>query len=247
MNSTPRRTAVVTGASSGIGAATARHLATAGFDLVLGARRLDRLAEVAEPLGARFHQLDVCDNASVDAFCAFVGSCDVLINNAGGALGLDRIEDADEAGWRWMFEANVLGIVRMVKGLLPALRASVDAHIVNLGSVAGVEAYAGGGGYNVAKFGTHAVNDVLRLELLDEPIRITEVAPGAVRTEFGLVRFGGDVQRSEKPYAGITPLTADDVAEVVTFAVTRPANVNIDYIAMKPRQQASAKVFHREP
>ncbi len=245
MNST-RKTAVVTGASSGIGAATARQLHAAGFDLVLGARRTDKLAEVAEPLGARHHQLDVCDTDSVDAFCAFVGSCDVLINNAGGALGLDRIENADEAQWRWMFEANVLGVVRMVRGLLPALRASDDAHIVTIGSVAGVEAYVGGGGYNAAKYGAHAVNDVLRLELLNEPIRVTEVAPGAVRTEFGLVRFDGDAEKSERPYAGITPLTADDVADIVTFVVTRPSNVNIDYVAVKPRQQASAKVFHRE-
>ena len=246
MNLSPRRTVVITGASSGIGAASARHLDAAGFDLVLGARRMDRLAEVAEPIGARYHELDVCDNASVNAFCTFVGPCDVLINNAGGALGLDRVEAADEDGWRWMFEANVLGMVRMVKGLLPALRASADAHIVTMGSVAGVEAYAGGAGYNVAKYGAHAVNDVLRLELLSERIRVTEIAPGAVRTEFSLVRFEGDVEKSEKPYAGITPLTADDVAEVVAFAVTRPANVNLDYIAMKPRQQASAKVFHRE-
>jgi NADP-dependent 3-hydroxy acid dehydrogenase YdfG len=236
---------VITGASAGIGAATARLLHQAGFDLVLGARRLDRLAEVAEPLGAAYHHLDVCDTASCEAFAAKVDVCHVLVNNAGGARGLDRIDTADEDDWRWMFEANVLGPVRMVKALIAKLRASGDGHIVTLGSVAGVEAYAGGGGYNAAKYGAHAVNDVLRLELLGEPIRVTEVAPGAVRTEFSLTRFKGDEEKSERPYAGITPLTADDVADVIAFAVTRPSNVNIDYIALKPVQQASAKVFHR--
>lgn len=239
------RTAVVTGASSGIGATTARHLAAAGFDLVLGARRLDRLAEVAEPLGARSALLDVTDGDSVEAFCDDLDACDVLVNNAGGALGLDPIADLDEDAWRWMYETNVLGVARMTRALLPRLEAGGDGHVITIGSIAAHEPYPGGAGYNAAKFGVRAVMSVLRQELLGRPVRVTEIDPGMVDTEFSVVRFAGDAERAAKVYEGVTPLTADDVAECVVFAATRPAHVNIDQLIVLATDQAGARQVHR--
>ncbi|MFN8041504.1 MAG: SDR family NAD(P)-dependent oxidoreductase [Acidimicrobiales bacterium] len=241
------RTAVVTGASSGIGAATARHLAAAGFEVVVGARRLERLREVAEPIGARALPLDVTDADSVTAFAEQVDTCSVLVNNAGGALGLDPVADLDEEAWRWMFEANVLGAARVTKALLPQLEASGDGHVITIGSIAAHEPYPGGAGYNAAKFGVRAVMSVLRQELLGRPIRVSEVDPGMVETEFSVVRFGGDADRAAKVYEGVTPLTADDVAECVTFVATRPTHVNIDALVVMARDQAGAKQVHRRP
>src|SRR4051794_29326314 len=186
--------AVVTGASSGIGAAAARQLAGAGFDVVVGARRVDRLREVADPIGARALPLDVTDTASVEAFCDEVSHCDVLVNNAGGALGLEPIAEADEEKWRWMYDANVLGVMRVTRRLLPALEASGHGHIVIIGSIAGLEVYDGGAGYTAAKHGVRAVAQTLRLELNGKPIRVTEIDPGLVETEFSLVRFDGDAE-----------------------------------------------------
>jgi NADP-dependent 3-hydroxy acid dehydrogenase YdfG len=240
-----RRTAVVTGASSGIGAATARRLAGEGFDVVVGARRLDRLRQVAEPIGARALPLDVCDTASVEAFCAEAGACDVLVNNAGGALGRDLVAEADEEQWRWMYEANVLGVMRMTRSLLPALVAGGDGHVVIVASIAALEPYPGGAGYNAAKFGVRAVAGVLRRELLGQPVRVTEIDPGMVETEFSLVRFEGDEATADAVYAGMTPLTADDVADCIAFAVTRPSHVNIDQLVVLPRDQATATMVHR--
>lgn len=240
-----RRTAVVTGASSGIGAATARSLATAGFDVVIGARRLDRLREVGEPIGATVRELDVADQASVDAFCAAVEHCDVVVNNAGGALGLDSIAEADVDRWRTMYEVNVLGTLRMTRALLPKLLASGDGHVVVIGSVAAIEPYVGGGGYNAAKFAERAFTGVLRKELLGQPVRITEIDPGMVETEFSVVRFDGDEARAKQVYTGVTPLTADDVAECITFAVTRPSHVNIDSMLVLARDQAGAGLVAR--
>jgi NADP-dependent 3-hydroxy acid dehydrogenase YdfG len=240
-----RRTAVVTGASSGIGAATARQLAAAGWDVVGGARRVERLREVTEPIGARALHLDVTDSRSVEAFCDQIEACHLVVNNAGGALGLDPVADADEERWRWMYEANVLGVVRVTKALLPGLVASGDGHIVVIGSVAGLEAYPGGAGYNAAKFGARAVTQVLRMELLGEPVRVTEIDPGMVETEFSLVRFDGDEDRAAGVYAGLTPLSAEDVADCVVWAATRPPHVNIDQIVVKPRDQATATRTHR--
>jgi NADP-dependent 3-hydroxy acid dehydrogenase YdfG len=240
-----RGTAVVTGASSGIGAATARRLAGDGWDVVGGARRLDRLREVLDPLGGRAMPLDVTDTASVEAFCAEVGACHLLVNNAGGALGLDPVAEADEERWRWMYEANVLGVVRATKALLPKLVASGDGHVVVIGSLAGLEAYPGGAGYNAAKFGVRAVSQVLRMELLGEPVRVTEIDPGMVETDFSVVRFEGDEARAAQVYAGLTPLTADDVADCVAWAASRPSHVNIDQIVVKPRDQATATLAHR--
>jgi NADP-dependent 3-hydroxy acid dehydrogenase YdfG len=240
-----RGTAVVTGASSGIGAATAGRLVAEGWDVVIGARRLDRLQEVADVIGARALPLDVTDTGSVAAFCAEVPSCSLLVNNAGGAKGFEPVADADEEAWRWMFEANVLGVARVTKALLPALVGSGDGHIVIVGSVAGLEAYPGGAGYNAAKFGVRAVGRVLRMELLGQPVRVTEVDPGMVDTEFSTVRFGGDADRAAQVYEGMTPLTADDVADCIVWAATRPSHVNIDQIVVMPRDQAGARQVHR--
>lgn len=239
------RTAVVTGASSGIGAATARHLAAAGFRVVLGARRVDRLRSLGAEIGAAHGELDVTDPDSVAAFCDAIDTCDVLVNNAGGALGLDPVESSDLDEWRTMYEVNVLGTVRMTQALLPRLEASGDGHVVLVGSIAGIEAYPGGGGYNAAKFAEHAVRDVLRQELLGRPVRVTEIAPGLVETEFSTVRFRGDEDRAARVYEGMTPLTADDVADAVTWVVTRPAHVNVDHMVLQPRDQASATRVHR--
>ena len=244
---TDRGTAVVTGASSGIGAAAARRLAAAGFRVVLGARRLDRLEEVAESIGAaaRSIPLDVTDPASVDAFCGQIGECRVLVNNAGGALGRDPVADADEAQWKWMYEANVLGVLRMTKALLPTLIASGDGHVITIGSIAGIEPYPGGAGYNAAKHAVRAVMDVLRMELLGQPVRVSEIDPGMVETEFSIVRFGGDEAAAAKVYEGMTPLTADDIADCIEWVATRPSHVDIDQMVVRPRDQARATMVHR--
>lgn len=240
-----RGVAVVTGASSGIGAATARQLAAAGFDVVLGARRLERLEQVAGDIGGRAVALDVTDPASVAAFCAQVGECRVLVNNAGGALGRDAFAEANEQEWAAMYDTNVMGAMRMTKALLPALEASGDGHVVMIGSIAGHDPYVGGAGYNAAKFALRAVTKVLRLELLGRPVRVTSVDPGMVETEFSLVRFHGDQEKASAVYEGMTPLTADDVADCITFAVTRPNHVNIDTLIVMPRDQAAASAVHR--
>jgi len=239
-------TAVVTGASSGIGAATARALAAAGFHVVLGARRVDRLHPVARDTGGEAHRLDVTDASSVAEFAAAVGSCRLLVNNAGGARGLDPVATADEDHWRWMWETNVLGTLRMTKALLPALVASGDGHVVTVTSVAAREVYDNGAGYTSAKHAQSALHQTLRGEHLGEPVRFTEILPGMVETEFSLARFDGDARRADKVYQGLTPLTAEDVADTIAYAATRPPHVNIDQIVLKPRAQASTTRAHRE-
>ena len=253
-----RKTAAVTGASSGIGAATARRLAAEGFDLVLAARRRDRLEKLkteienTDPAGRRngvaVIPLDVTSQESVDALATALRQCHVLVNNAGGAAGLDPVSDSDPADWQWMYETNVLGLMRVTKALLPKLIDSGEGHIVNITSLAGHVVYEGGAGYTAAKHGAAAVNDTLRLELYDQPVRVTEVAPGMVRTdEFSLVRFKGDAEKAAKTYEGVAePLTAEDIADCIAWAVTRPAHVNIDRIDVKPRAQAAAHKVHRD-
>jgi NADP-dependent 3-hydroxy acid dehydrogenase YdfG len=238
--------AVVTGASSGIGAATARALGRAGFALHLGARRLDRLREVAGPLGAAALELDVRDPGSIAAFAARLpGAVHLLVNNAGGALGLDRVEAARDEDWIGMWETNVLGVMRLTRALLPALRASGDGHVINLGSTAGFETYVGGAGYTGSKHALKALTRTLRQELLGEPIRVTEVAPGMVETEFSLVRFAGDAERAKSVYRGMQPLTAGDVADCIAWVATRPSHVNVDEIVVRPRDQATSTMVHR--
>ena len=240
-----KRHAVVTGASSGIGAATARRLAAEGFHVVLGARREDRLSELAEEIGGTAVQLDVTDPDSVTAFAEQVPECHVLINNAGGAKGMATVAEADEDDWRWMWETNVMGTLRVTKALLPKLVASEDGHVVTVTSVAADEAYDKGSGYTAAKHAQSALHQTLRGEHLGEPVRITEIVPGMVETEFSEVRFGGDKERASAVYRGLTPLTGDDVADVISFVVTRPSHVNLDRIVLKPRDQHSATRAHR--
>jgi NADP-dependent 3-hydroxy acid dehydrogenase YdfG len=247
--STPR-TAVVTGASSGIGAATARSLAAAGFHVVCAARRTDRITALADEIGGTAVACDVTSPESVRALADVVGgTLHVLVNNAGGAFGAEPVESADPEDWRAMYDVNVLGLLRVTQALLPALRASGDGVIVNVGSTAGRVAYEGGGGYTAAKHGTKVVTETLRLELVGEPIRVCEIAPGMVRTdEFAMVRFDGDRARAEAVYAGVPdPLVAEDVADAITWVATRPSHVNIDELVIRPRAQAAQHKVHRVP
>ena len=237
-----RGTAVVTGASSGIGAATARRLAAEGFTVIAAARRDDRLAEVAAAHPAiRAVHLDVTAEDSVAELASSIDDLAVLVNNAGGAIGVEPIERADPADWQRMYDTNVLGVLRVTQALLPALEAGAGGHVVVTGSIAGHLVYEGGGGYTAAKHGAAALVETLRLELNGRPVRVTEVAPGMVRTEeFSLVRLRGDAAAAERVYAGVSaPLTAEDVADCIAFAVTRPAHVNIDLLVVKPLAQAA--------
>jgi NADP-dependent 3-hydroxy acid dehydrogenase YdfG len=242
------RTAVVTGASSGIGAATARHLAAEGFSVFCVARRVDRVAALAEEIGGTAVRCDVTAEDDVAALAEQVGPrLDVLVNNAGGAFGASPVAEAVSEDWRRMFEVNVIGLMQVTRALLPALVASGAGVILNVGSTAGRVAYEGGGGYTAAKHGTKVVTETLRLELFDQPVRVCEIAPGMVRTdEFALVRFGGDQQKAEAVYEGVAePLTADDVADAITWMVTRPPHVNIDELVIRPRAQAAQHKVHR--
>jgi NADP-dependent 3-hydroxy acid dehydrogenase YdfG len=243
-----RGIAVVTGASSGIGAATTRRLVAEGYDVIAAARRTDRLEALAADTGARAVTLDVTDEASVQALAAELDTCSVLVNNAGGAFGVAPIAAARDEDWQRMWDVNVMGTMRMTRALLPKLEASGDGVVVNLTSTAGHGVYEGGGGYTAAKHGQQAVTATLRLEAFGKPIRVVEVAPGMVWTEeFSLNRLGGDQSKADAIYAGVPgPLSADDVADCIAFAVTRPWNVNIDLLVVRPRAQAAAHKVLRE-
>ena len=247
--------AVVTGASSGIGAATAMRLAgaEAGYHVILTARRADRIDAVAARIqadggSARAYVLDVTDRAAVDAFAGSLDRCNVLINNAGGAFGVETVAEADPADWQAMFEVNVMGTLNVTQALLPLLVASGDGTIVVMGSTAGFVAYEGGGGYVAAKHGEHAIAATLRLELSGQPVRVIEIAPGMVRTdEVALNRYRGDAGQAAAVYAGVRePLTADDIADVVTWTVTRPSHVNVDLLVIRPRAQSAQHKVYRE-
>jgi NADP-dependent 3-hydroxy acid dehydrogenase YdfG len=242
-----RPVAVVTGASSGIGAATARRLAREGFDVVCAARRADRIAAVAAEIGGRALVLDVTDGASVTALAAAVPSCSLLVNVAGGAIGTEPISVADPADWQAMYDTNVLGVLRVTQALLPALIASGAGHVIVVGSTAGRIVYEGGGGYTAAKHGTAALTETLRLELSGQPVRVTEVAPGMVRTdEFSLKRNRGDAEKAAAVYAGVAePLTADDIADCISWCATRPPHVNVDLLVVKPLAQAAQYKVYR--
>lgn len=245
------RTAVVTGASSGIGAATARTLAAEGFRVVCAARRAERLESLVAELGdaAVAVACDVTSDEDVARLAEVAGGrVHVLVNNAGGALGLEPVAQGGVALWQQMYDTNVLGTLRVTKALLPSLvAADGEGVIVNVGSVAGFTAYEGGGGYTVAKHGVHVMSETLRLELVDQPVRITVVAPGMVQTEeFSLTRFGGDKERADAVYAGVPgPLVAQDVADAIVWMATRPAHVNVDLLVIKPRAQAAAHKVQR--
>ncbi|MBI3216181.1 MAG: SDR family oxidoreductase [Mycobacterium sp.] len=240
------RVAVVTGASSGIGEATAKVLAGLGFHVVAVARRADRIQALAEEIDGTAIVADVTDDAAVDALVASLPRVDVLVNNAGGAKGLEPVAEANLEHWRWMWETNVLGTLRVTRGLLPKLISSGNGLIVTITSIAALETYDGGSGYTAAKHAQGALHRTLRGELLGKPVRLTEIAPGAVETEFSLVRFGGDEERADSVYAGITPLVAQDVAEVIGFVASRPSHVNLDQIVIRPRDQAPHGRFNRQ-
>jgi NADP-dependent 3-hydroxy acid dehydrogenase YdfG len=245
--------AVITGASSGIGAATAVRLADAGYRVVLTARRADRLTELAERITknggqAEAHALDVTDRPAVDALAAALDRCDVLVANAGGAIGADTVADGSPADWLAMYEVNVLGTLHVTQALLPKLVASGSGTIVVMSSTAGLAPYEGGGGYVAAKHGTHSIAGTLRLELSGQPVRVIEIAPGMVKTdEFSVNRFRGDADKAAAIYAGVPePLTADDVADAVAWTVTRPEHFNVDLMVIRPRAQAAQhKVFRQ--
>jgi NADP-dependent 3-hydroxy acid dehydrogenase YdfG len=247
---TVTRIAVVTGASSGIGAATARRLVAEGFEVVAAARRRDHLDELAAACpGVRPVVLDVTSASSVAELATLLPEVDVLVNNAGGAIGMEAIEKADPADWQAMYDTNVLGVLRVTQALLPALERGTGGHVVVTGSIAGHLVYEGGAGYAAAKHAATALVETLRLELNGRPIRVTEVAPGMVATEeFSLVRFRGDADAAARVYAGVdAPLTADDIADCIAFAVTRPAHVNVDLLVVKPIAQAAPHKVFRGP
>ncbi len=241
------RTAVVSGASSGIGAATARQLAPLGFHVFCVARRADRIRSLAEEIGGTAVACDITDPGDVSRLSETVGTqLDVLVNNAGGALGLELVADADLTAWEEMYRVNVLGTAQVTQNFLPALTAS-EGVAVFVTSTAADAGYEGGAGYCGAKAAERSMVESLRLELVDRPVRICEISPGMVRTEeFALTRFGGDAERAESVYEGVpNPLTADDVAEAIAFMATRPAHVNIDRLTIRPRAQAAQFKVHR--
>jgi NADP-dependent 3-hydroxy acid dehydrogenase YdfG len=242
------RTAVVTGASSGIGAATATRLAAEGFDVVLGARRVDRLEALASSTGGRALPLDVTDPASVEAFAVALDRVDVLVNNAGGSFDAAAVAEADLESWARTYDVNVLGTVRVTKALLPALRASGAGDVLFVGSTAGLVSYEGGASYTAAKHGVHTLAETLRLELNGEPVRVIEIAPGMVRTEeFALNRMGSQ-EKADAVYRGVRePLVAEDVADCIAWAVTRPHHVNIDLMVVRPLAQAAQHKVARKP
>lgn len=249
-SSAPFRTAVVTGASSGIGEATARRLAAEGYHVLCAARRVERIEALAAEIGGTAVACDVTDEAAVAALADAVGPrLDLLVNNAGGAYGSTPVAQASAQEWRAMYEVNVIGLMQVTRALLPALVASGAGAIINVGSTAGRIAYEGGAGYTAAKHGTQVVTETLRLELFDQPVRVMEIAPGMVRTEeFSLVRFDGDQEKADAVYRGVPdPLVADDVADAIAWMATRPAHVNIDEIVIRPRAQAAQHKVHRLP
>lgn len=243
------RIAVVTGASSGIGAATARALAADGFEVVCVARRSDRIETLAGEIGGRAITCDVTSAADVAALAEQVPQVDVLVNNAGGAIGTEPIAEADPDDWARMYDVNVLGLLRVTQALLPALLASDAGLVVNVGSTAGRTAYEGGAGYTAAKHGTQVVTETLRLEMLGKPIRVTEIAPGMVHTEeFSRTRLRGDQAGADALYEGVdSPLVAEDVAETIRWVASLPRHVNVDQLVVRPVAQRAQHRLHRGP
>jgi len=249
--SSSRGIAIVTGASSGIGAATALALAKEGFQVIGAARRVDRLKELqAKNPAIDIRELDITDQASVDALATSLKGkpVELLVNNAGGAFDADSVLDSDPNIWRHTYEVNVIGTIRMVKAIAPILLANGGGQIIVLGSTAGYSAYENGGSYVAAKHAERTIVQTLRLELSGQPIRISEVSPGIVKTEeFAKVRFGGDMARAAKVYEGIAePLVAEDIAEAIRWVATQPRHVNIDSMVVRPIAQAANHKVHRQ-
>ncbi len=241
------RTAVVTGASSGIGEASARALAGDGFHVVCAARRQDRIESLAKDIDGTAAVCDVTDPESVARLAAGLDSVDVLLNNAGRAFGQATVEEAEVEDWARSFDVNALGMVRVTQALLPALRAGGGGLVINMGSTAGQIAYETGGGYTTAKHAVRVITQTLRLELVAEPLRFTEIAPGMVKTEeFTMRRVGGDQAAYDALYAGVPePLVAEDIAEAVRWVASLPPHVNVDEIVMRPQAQATQYKVHR--
>ena len=239
------RVAVVTGASTGIGEATARELRRSGCTVYAVARRAERLEALARETGAVPAPCDITSDADVEALRDQVleeqGRVDALLNISGGARGTDRVAEASTEDWEWMYQVNVLGTMRLTRAFLPALRANGEGTVLNLTSLAAHRAYEGGGGYNAAKFAERAMTEALRLEEAEHNVRVVEIAPGLVHTpEFSLNRLGGDQEAAEKVYAGVDkPLTSEDVAQVCAFAVNLPHHVDLDTVTIKPVAQAA--------
>ena len=257
-NSLKNKWVLITGASSGFGAATAQAFAAAGAKLLLGARRLNRLKKVAaeaKTAGAAeaiFHKVDVCQTSSVESFIHWAKTrlksqpLQVLVNNAGGAHGLDSVADGKDADWETMLQTNVLGLLRVTRAALPLLPRDAGASIINIGSIAGRTAYAGASAYCAAKASELQITRVLRHELFGTGIRVGTIDPGLAETEFSIVRFKGDQRKAAGVYAGMNPLTAEDIAETIVWVASRPPHVNIDEILIKPTDQADmGKVFRR--
>ena len=246
---------LITGASSGFGEAAAIAFAQQGAKLLLGARRVDRLERVAAAArqagspAAHFHALDVASTPSVNAFADFVrqhtSALDVLINNAGGAKGVDKVAEGKDEDWEFMMQTNVLGVLRVTRAMLPILTATPGSAIINIGSIAGRTAYEGGSAYCAAKAGELQITRALRLELCGTGVRVSTVDPGFAETEFSLVRFKGDATRAKKVYDGMIPLTAEDIAETLVWVASRPAHVCIDEMVIKPTDQAQVYKVHR--
>lgn len=257
MGSLHNQIVMISGASSGIGEATARAFAAAGACLALGARRVDRLAALAPDLEAAgapavlTAALDVRDVVQVEAFIAATmarfGRIDILVNNAGLARGLDPVAGGDEDAWHEMIDTNIKGLLALSRRVVPILRAQASGHVINLSSIAAHVVYEGGSVYAGTKHAVRAITEALRLEVADRRIRVTAISPGMVETEFSLVRFRGDQARADSVYAGMTPLTPTDIAECIVFAANRPPHVNIDEIIIKPTDQASAHKVIRHP
>ncbi|MBD2199660.1 MULTISPECIES: SDR family oxidoreductase [Calothrix] len=246
---------LITGASSGIGTACARVFANTGAKLILAARRLERLQELAETLKKEFNtevyliQLDVRDRAAVEAAISSLppawADIDILINNAGLSRGLDKLHEGSFADWEEMIDTNIKGLLYLTRYVVPGMVKRDRGHVVNIGSIAGHQTYPNGNVYCGTKAAVRAISEGLKLDLLGTPIRVTSVDPGMVETEFSDVRFHGDTERAKKVYQGVTPLTPDDVADVIFFCVTRSPHVNINEIVLMPVDQASATLVNR--
>lgn len=234
---TAQKVAVVTGGSAGIGAAAARALAKDGWNVVIAARRLDKCEAIAKEIGGVAAELDVTDQVSVDKLAAQLERVDLVVNNAGGAKELDFLRDASDADWEWMFDTNVMGTMRVTRALYPQLKASKGL-VINIGSVAGTDAYKGGSGYNAAKYGLRGITRAFRREEAEQNIRVTEIDPGRVKTEFSLNRFKGDEEKAAAVYEGKLNLSAEDIAEAIRWVASLPPHVNIDSLNIMPTDQA---------